>query len=577
MRLKVRHDELAYHQKGLMQQLRDFLKEGHLCDVVLKSIDGREHPVHRNILSAASSALKALLCAPFREAEQIREGKPIEIAASGGVVEAFVDYLYGGEPDVASMDALELIRLARAYGLSQLAMVVEHDLCASLNSSLALRILHDDEMLGLSHRLRQSCEEQLAKDFQSFTLLPDFLQLNAMQLQRILKREDLKVEREEDVVEGLLKWAKVSKDRQRDMAFLFSHIDLPSLSRTNLDVLCLAAQSMGPSGAHVECEVRDAMTTHGKRRTHPEEPAHRPKRRCLENWSAGWGAKTPHSPILTAPVSRFVHHQSTIFFTFAHDRIARIDSLKPTRYIVSTSSPPEPPRTVAGSGAAVNGFNSLTKNLRLSVSPTNGDLFVACGSSDRSRWQLVRFGNGFGEMVLDIPWEVVNVFCSPNGVLYVLGTFSVQKLEGSQLSPVINSHQLPEEYKFLASDMFVLRKEAVYIYISDNMNKRILRFSEGEPLPTVVAEFRERETHLGALFVTEDERIFVADRRNHKILVTDATERTCNSELDLLQLGEPLDLSVEDEKLYVLILEGRDNIRCLCHFALPRRLKLDGF
>ena len=451
MRLKVRHDELACHQKGLMQQLRDFWKEGHLCDVVLKSIDGREHPVHRNILSAASSALKALLRAPFREAEQIREGKPIEIAASGGVVEAFVDYLYGGEPDVASMDALELIRLAGAYGLSQLAMVVEHDLCASLNSSLALQILHDDEMLGLSHRLRQSCEEQIAEDFQSCTLLPDFLQLNAMQLQRILKREDLKVEREEDVVEGLLRWAKASKDRQRDMAFLFSHIDLPSLSSTNLDVLCLAAQSMGHSGAHTECEVREAMTTHGKRRTHPEEPAHRPKRRCLENWSAGWGAKTPCSRILRSQgASRFVLHQST-FFLATHNIISwKRGSARP----------------VAGRGAAVNGFHSLKKNLRLSVSPTNGDLFVASGSSGTgSRWQLVRFCNGFGEMVLDIPWEVVNLFCPPNGVLYVSGTTSVQKLEGSQFSPVINSDQLPEEYRFLASDMFVLRKEAVYIYL----------------------------------------------------------------------------------------------------------------
>ena len=74
--MKLRHSKLACHQKGLMQQLRDFWKEGHLCDVVLKSIDGTQHPVHRNVLSAASAALKALLCAPFREAEQIRQGKP---------------------------------------------------------------------------------------------------------------------------------------------------------------------------------------------------------------------------------------------------------------------------------------------------------------------------------------------------------------------------------------------------------------------------------------------------------------------------------------------------------------------
>ena len=564
MSLKVRHDELASHQQVLVQNLRTFWKEGLLCDVVLKSTDGTQHPVHRIVLSAASAALKALLCAPFREAEQIREGKPIEIAASAGVVEAFVDYLYGGEPDIASVDAVELIRLAGAYGLVQMAAVVEHDLCASMNSSLALQILHDDEMLGLSHKLRQSCEEQIAEDFQACTLLPNFLQLNAMQLQRILKREDLKVDREEDVVEGLLTWAKVSKDRQRDMAFLFSHIDLPSLCSTNLDVLCLAAQSMGPSGAHVECEVREAMATHGKRRTHPEEPVHRPKRWCLENWSAGWGAELRQPPcISTKVVSRFAYHQGT-YFAVNGATSKRISALKPG----------ESHRVLAGKGAPVNGFNSLNEDVRLSVAP-NGDLFVASGSS--TRWQLVRFCNGSGEIILDIPWEVTNVFCSRDGVLYVLGTTSVQKLEGSQLSPVINSEQLPEEYRFLASDMFALRKEGVYIYISDNMNKRVLRFFEGESIPTVVAEFREREPQLGSLFVTEDERIFVADRRNRKILTTDA-ERTC-SELDLAELGEPVDLLVEDDvepEILNVLIQGSDR-GSMHQFFLPRRLKLDGF
>ena len=122
--------------------------------------------------------------------------------------------------------------------------------------------------------------------------------------------------------------------------------------------------------------------------------------------------------------------------------------------------------------------------------------------------------------------------------------------------------------------MFVLRKEAIYIYISDNMNKRILRFSEGESIPTIVAEFREGETQLGALFVTEDERIFVADRRNHKILITDAAERSC-SELDLFQLGEPLDFVVEGERLYVWI-EGRDT-GGMYQCAVPRKLELHGF
>ena len=229
--MKLRHSELACHQKGLMQQLRDFWKEGHLCDVVLKSIDGTQHPVHRNVLSAASAALQALLCAPFLEAEQIRQGKPIEMAASGGVVTAFVDYIYGGEPDVAAMDAVELLGLAGAYGLPRLAEAVEADLQASLDSQLALQLLQETVIWGMPD-LRLACEEQVAKDFQQCTLQEDFFKLTARQLQRILQREDLKVSREEVVVQTLLKWAKYSKDRQKEMTSMLSNIDFPSLSST---------------------------------------------------------------------------------------------------------------------------------------------------------------------------------------------------------------------------------------------------------------------------------------------------------------------------------------------------------
>ena len=99
-------------------------------------------------MSAASAALKALLCAPFREAEQIREGKPVEMAASGCVVGAFVDYIYGGEPDVATVDAVELLRLAGAYGLPCLAQAVEADLQKLFGQSVSAAVAAGNCDLG---------------------------------------------------------------------------------------------------------------------------------------------------------------------------------------------------------------------------------------------------------------------------------------------------------------------------------------------------------------------------------------------------------------------------------------------
>ena len=566
--MKLRHNELACHQKGLMQQLRDFWKEGHLCDVVLKSIDGIEHPVHRNVLSAASAALKALLCAPFREAEQIRQGKPVEMAASGGVVSAFVDYIYGGEPDVATVDAVELLRLAGAYGLPCLAEAVEADLKASLDSQLALQLLRETVIWGRPI-LRLACEEQVAKDFEQCTLREDFLKLTARQLQRILQREDLKVSREEVVVQALFKWAQSSRDKQKEMTYMLSNIDFPSLSSSNLHVLCHAAESWGPSGADWECEVQQALSLHRKRPASEVSTAHRPKRLCLLHWAAGLGASQESDRAgkkLTPSVKNcgyyLAWHQGAFFF-----------SRRGPSQIVSCKPGEENLRVVAGQGAPINGFNQLECVWGLAMLP-NGEMIVGHGDADEET-QLLSFHAGVGKVLLAVP-DLIDVYCSPDGMIYVLdaGGTRVQKVEDLRLRQVVDSKELAEEYAFHAFYIFVSKQEV--LYIADWEKSRILRFAEGTSIPAVVADFGDRDgVNLAGLFVTEDERIFVCDFGNDRILIEDAGEKTCSSELDLSEHGSPRDLLVQDGFLHVLM-RGETNEGWegwVQQFALPPTLK----
>ena len=82
--------------------------------------------------------------------KQVEEGKPVEMAASSSVVAAFLDYLYGGEPDVTAMDSVELLHLASAYDLPRLATTVERDLRDALDSAVALQLLLDSQTFGFS-------------------------------------------------------------------------------------------------------------------------------------------------------------------------------------------------------------------------------------------------------------------------------------------------------------------------------------------------------------------------------------------------------------------------------------------
>lgn len=138
---QVKHPWWCYVSPFLLKMmcvsgLNSWFHARHLCDVVLISNDGREKHVHRIVLSAASSALKLLLGETFSEGEHIRRGQPIKIAASGDVVGALIDHIYGGEPTVSPADAVELLRLAGAYELPKLVAEIESDSCCCFKTCL---------------------------------------------------------------------------------------------------------------------------------------------------------------------------------------------------------------------------------------------------------------------------------------------------------------------------------------------------------------------------------------------------------------------------------------------------------
>ena len=553
--MKLRHPELASHQQGLMQQLRDFWKEGHLCDVVLKSVDGIQHQAHRNVLSAASAAFKALLCAPFREVEQIRQGKPVEMAASGGVVSAFLDYLYGGEPEVTSMDAVEVLRLAGAYGLPLLAASVESDLRASLTSQLALQLLPEALVLGL-HELQQACEEQIACDFQQCVLQEDFQKLSAKQLQRILQREDLNVSREEQVVEALFRWSKSSQDKKRDMVLLLANVDFPSLSTSNLALLRHAAQSLGSGGLHLECEIKEAMAIHNKRSASDVACAHRPKRRCLARWSEGLGADKE---------SNLDGHLPGKFINLPFSEEFRIVACKPGDKSF---------QIVAGQGARVNGVNQLTLGcFGHAVSPA-GEVFVISSHGHGTGKQLLSFQDGVGKVLLQGLEKPRQLCGSPNGVLYLVDQRGdrVQKLDGSAWTPLLSRGQLPENQQEKFESIFASGQETLYIL----QGARILRLLAGASVPTVVADCGQSEPCNG-FFVTEDERIFMCGG-DKKVRMAQAGEASWRVVCHLPNVNTLCDVLVQGQLLYVLAWQGERGSRisaAVYQYALPPRLELE--
>ena len=535
----------------MMKQLRQLWTDGHLCDVVLKSRDGSEHRANSSVLSAASTFLKNLLVGPFLEADQVQQGKPVEIAASEAAVSALLDYVYGGQPEVQLEDSLELLRLADAYDLPELAAAMEAGLRSSLTTApvaLVLKLLQQTETHGL-YDLQAACEDNVASNFESCIQHTKFLELSPSQLTKLLRREDLIVSREDVVLKSVFAWFKSNRDKGGPwLGVLLQHVDFSAISFGHLSQLGSFAASLGTNGNALQREVVEAVRAHRKRSAESQADAFRPKRRCLSNWSSDLGASSKDfgKKVLSTPLFRMHWHEGTLYGTALEEK-----------QILCWKPGDAEPRAVAGSGARFAGVNDLGEFVRVTVLP-DGEILVA----DRVNRVLLSDVDG-----------LTDVFCSPNGVVYVLnqnGT-AVQKLVDATLQPLIDGKNLPEELQFRAGMIYVTKEEVVYL--NEWENDRIWRFSPGDSKPIVVVTLPAEMSGFFGIFVTESEKIYV----NHcegKVLALHPGETTFTEVLKCPGSIVPVCVSVQGRSLYVSMTpDGRAG--GVYEYFLPPELQLE--
>jgi hypothetical protein len=370
-------------------------------------------------------------------------------------------------------------------------------------------------------------------------------------------------------VNAIFAWLKISKDRHAFLGMLLQHVDFQALSVENLLRLGCANLS-GQSGDDLHIEVEDALTSRKRTRS---PGAFQSKRRRLQHWSPFLGAGTASTEasgreVLPLPCSTLHWHNGEI--------------LAASERTILCWKPGEPAarvRRVAGECSAMTGINDLVLGsvCRVSISPTTGEMFVSDYENDR----LLRFENGSGHLVL-AHITANALFCSPNGVLYVLNQVerTVQKLVGSTLQTVLASESLPADLKFLARRIFVTKEEVIYISENFNQSSRILRMDPTDSLePVVVGRFpAEGKPHLVDLLVTERGTIYVADAGQGKVWAFHPGGSTFTEVLQTPHPFFPVALLLHDRSLYVSMMaprvEGQPRTGRVYEYLLPSDLQL---
>ncbi|KAK1790941.1 hypothetical protein P4O66_014783 [Electrophorus voltai] len=215
----------ASHGETLLQVLDEFRASQTFTDVVV-SVQGREFPCHRAVLSACSVYFRAMFCNDHRESRATL----VEInGIQAGAMETFLQYVYSGRACITTHNVQYLFEASSLFQIAAL-----RDACASFLEEQ----MDPCNCLGLqrfadTHSLKQlaaRCRAYALHNFPEVAQHEEFLDLQQEELEEHIANDELCVPREEVVFEAVMRWVYHSVEHRRaQLRDLLRHVRLPLL------------------------------------------------------------------------------------------------------------------------------------------------------------------------------------------------------------------------------------------------------------------------------------------------------------------------------------------------------------
>ena len=216
------------HRQELLERLDILRNNDSFCDVTI-AVKDKEFKAHRAVLAAASPFFLTLLTSDMKESnEQIIKVELEE--ATESVMEDAVKYIYTGNVTVVEERAHNLIATANFLLLPSLKTMAANVLKEHVTTANCLFNYYFADKYEVLE-LKEKCCEVININFSTVMKTEDFLTLNVKQVMEWVSSDDVIVNAEEDIFQGIVKWVSHDKsEREKHIPGLLHQIRLSSIS-----------------------------------------------------------------------------------------------------------------------------------------------------------------------------------------------------------------------------------------------------------------------------------------------------------------------------------------------------------
>ncbi|XP_015758827.1 PREDICTED: kelch-like protein 12 [Acropora digitifera] len=222
----------SQHHEELIERINALRTKQRFCDVTVV-VKGEEFQAHKLVLAATSPFFLSLLESQMKE--RTEDVIKIELQeATAPVMEQVLAYVYTGNVSLTTENGHGLIATADYLLLPGLKTIAESFLKLHLTIENSVFNYYFAEKYQCSGLKEESCK-MINENFRKVMETDDFLSLDENQAANWVSSDDVIVEAEQDIFEGILQWVLHNKsEREKNFPKLLQQVRLSSVSHEYL-------------------------------------------------------------------------------------------------------------------------------------------------------------------------------------------------------------------------------------------------------------------------------------------------------------------------------------------------------